>query len=151
VIGHVDGVIEPTVPALAQPVDLALAGGHLDRRGAVAGGEVVPAGKAGYVAGVADHDGGDDRADPEQPGQAGPGRGDGDRELLAGFPDPGIDPVQVIKEGRGQLATGRLHRLFGPDRPAGGRCRFDLAGHLTWTPQAFLAVGKVRPCAGSLV
>ena len=38
---HVDGVIEPPVPAPAQPVDLALARGHLDRRGPVVGGEVA--------------------------------------------------------------------------------------------------------------
>jgi hypothetical protein len=29
--GHVDGVVEPPVPAPAQPVDLARAGGHLCR------------------------------------------------------------------------------------------------------------------------
>src|SRR6516165_5683533 len=61
--------------------------------------------------------GGDDRADPEQAGRAGPGRGDGDRELGAGLPDPGIDAAQVIKEGRGQLAAGRLHRAVRPERP----------------------------------
>ena len=45
--GHVDGVVEPPVPAPGQPVDLPRAGGHLDRRGAVVGGEVVPAAEAG--------------------------------------------------------------------------------------------------------
>jgi len=51
---HVDGVVEAPVSAPAQPVDLALAGGHLDRRGAVVSGEVVPAAEAGHVADVAD-------------------------------------------------------------------------------------------------
>jgi hypothetical protein len=74
---HVDGVVEPPVPAPAQPVDLARAGGHLDRRGPVVRGEGVPAAEAGHIADVADDGGSDDRADPEQPGQAGPGRGDG--------------------------------------------------------------------------
>ena len=50
--GHVDGVVEAPVPAPGQPVDLAVAGGHLDRCGAVIGGEVVPAREAGHVADV---------------------------------------------------------------------------------------------------
>ena len=69
--------------------------------------------------------GGDDRADPEQAGRAGPGRGDGDRELGAGLPDPGIDAAQVIKEGRGQLAAGGRHRVRRGDRgeePGGLAC-----------------------------
>src|SRR5215471_8242730 len=37
--GHVDGVVEPSVAAPGQPPDLAAAGGHLDRGGAVIGGE----------------------------------------------------------------------------------------------------------------
>jgi len=72
--GHVDGMVETAVPAPGQPVDLSPAGGHLDRRGAVVGGEVVPARETGYVPDVADDGGCDDRPDPEQPGQAGPGR-----------------------------------------------------------------------------
>ena len=43
--GHVDGVVQPQVPAPGQPVNLTRAGGHLDGRGAVAGGEAVPAGE----------------------------------------------------------------------------------------------------------
>ena len=105
---------------------------------------MVPAAKAGHVADVADHGGGDDRADAEQPGQAGPGRGDGDGELLAGLPDPGIDAAQVIKEGRGQLAAGRLHRAFRPDRPQhpGGASRRD---HLRDTAGDQLAQHRVQP------
>jgi hypothetical protein len=43
--GHVDGVVDAPVPARAQPVDLAVSRGHLDRRGAVVGGSarVLPA------------------------------------------------------------------------------------------------------------
>jgi len=85
--GHVDGVVEPPVAAPGQPVDLAAAGGYLDRGGAVAGGEVVPAGEPGHVADVADDRGGDDRAGPEQPGQAGPGCPDRRGELLPGLAD----------------------------------------------------------------
>src|SRR5215470_6089719 len=112
--GHVDGVVEPPVPAPAQPVDLARAGGHLDRRGAVVGGEVIPAAEAGHVADVADDGGGDDGADPEQPGQAGAGRPDSDGELLPGLAQLGVDAAQVLDKGRGQLAAGGRHRVCGP-------------------------------------
>ena len=44
--GHGDGVVETPVPAPGQPVDLAVPGGHLDRRRAVIGGETIPARKA---------------------------------------------------------------------------------------------------------
>ena len=108
---HVDGVVEPAVPAPAQPAGLALAGGDLDRRGPVAGGEGVPAAEAGHVADVADDSGSDNRAGPEQPGQAGPGRLDGDGELLPGLADPGVDAAQVIDEGRGELAAGCCDRV----------------------------------------
>jgi hypothetical protein len=77
---HVNGVVEPAVPAPRQPAGLPAAGGHLDRRGPVVSSEVVPAREPGHLAGIADDGGGDDGADPEQAGQAGPGRGDGDRE-----------------------------------------------------------------------
>jgi hypothetical protein len=69
---RVDGMAVPPVPAPGQPAGRPLAGGHLDRRGAVVSGEVVPAWKPGHVADVADHRGGDDGADPEQPSQARP-------------------------------------------------------------------------------
>src|SRR5262249_11409199 len=109
--GHVDGVAVPPVPAPAQPVDLPRARGHLDRRGAVTGGEVIPSGEAGHVADVADDGGGDDRADPEQPGQAGAGRLDRYGQLLPGLADLGVDATQVIHERRGELAAGGRHRV----------------------------------------
>jgi hypothetical protein len=92
---HVDGVAVPPVPAPGQLVHRALPGGHLDRRGPVAGGEAVPAAEAGHVADVADDGRGDDRADPGQPGQAGAGRGDGNSELLPGLVQPRVDAPQV--------------------------------------------------------
>ena len=63
--GHVDGVVDAAVAAQRQPVDLAVPGGHLDRGGAVIGGEVIAAGEPGHVADVADDGGGDDGADAE--------------------------------------------------------------------------------------
>ncbi len=100
--GHVDGVAVPAVPAPAQPVDNALPGGHLDRRGAVAGGEVVPAGKTGHVADVTDDRSGYYRANPGQAGQASPGRLDRGGQLFPGLADPGVDAAQVLGEGCGR-------------------------------------------------
>jgi hypothetical protein len=71
--GRLDGVGEPPVPAPAQPVDRALARGHLDRRDAVVGDEAISAGKPEHVAYVGGDSRSDDRADPRQSGQAGTG------------------------------------------------------------------------------
>src|SRR5882757_4765609 len=103
-------------PRLLSRQALALAGGHLDRRGPVIGGEVVPAGKAGHVADVADDSGGDDRAHPEKPGQARPSRLDRGGELGPGLADPGVDAAQVLGERRGELAAGRLNGPCWRDR-----------------------------------
>ena len=51
---------------------------------------MIPAGEAGHLADVADDCGGGHRAGPEQPGQAGPRRGDRGGGLLPGLADPGI-------------------------------------------------------------
>jgi hypothetical protein len=67
------------------------------------GGEVIPAGEAGHVADVANDRGGDHRADPEQLGQAGPGRGDGNRELLSGVAHLCAGAAQVGGELGGEL------------------------------------------------
>ena len=50
--GYVDGVVESAVPARRQPADRELVGGHLDRRRAVVGGEVVPVWEARCPGGV---------------------------------------------------------------------------------------------------
>jgi hypothetical protein len=111
--GHVDGVVEAAVPAPAQPVDLARAGGHLDRRGAVVGREAVPAGKAGHVADVADDGGGHDGPDSEQPGQAGAAD---DHEILWS----GARRDQVIRLCREFCDVLRIVRCLG------GLCRLRL-------------------------
>jgi len=80
---HVDGVVEPPVAAPGKPVDLALAAGHLDRRRAIVGSEVIPAGEAGHIAGGGDDGGGDDDwAGAEDLGDGRPGRGDHCGEFL---------------------------------------------------------------------
>jgi hypothetical protein len=73
---------------------------------------VAPAGEAGHGADVADDRGGDDRADAEQPGQAGAGRGDRGGELLAGLADPGVDAAQVLDEVGGEFAAGYRYRVL---------------------------------------
>ena len=60
--GHVDRAVDPAVAAQRQAVDLAVPRRHLDRGGAVIGGEVIAAGKPDNVAGVADDGPGDDGA-----------------------------------------------------------------------------------------
>jgi hypothetical protein len=57
--GHVDRVVDAPVAAQRQPVDLPVPGGHLDRGGAVIGGEVIAAGEAGHGADVTDDGAGD--------------------------------------------------------------------------------------------
>ena len=103
-------VVQPPVPAQRQPVHLPVAGGHLDRRGAVVGGEPVPAGEPGHVADVADHGGGDDRADPEDLGEGRAAGPDRHRQLLPGLAQLGVDAAQVGGELRGQLQAGLPHR-----------------------------------------
>jgi hypothetical protein len=80
--GHVDGVVDAPVLAQRQPVDLAVPGGDLDWRGAVVGGEMIPAGEPGHVSDVADHGGRNDRADAEDLRQAVTRRADRRCELL---------------------------------------------------------------------
>ena len=103
---------------------LAAAGGHLDGRGALIGGEAVPAGEPGHVLDVADHGRGDDRADPGQAGQAGASGLHRGGERLPGRAQLRVDAAQVLKERGGELAAGRIHRPRGHDRaqqPGGGR------------------------------
>jgi hypothetical protein len=83
--GHVDGEVAAAVAAPGQPEDDALAGGDLDRAGAVVGGEPVSGGKAGDVGDLAEYGGGDDRADAEDAGQRGTGGADGGGDPLPGF------------------------------------------------------------------
>jgi hypothetical protein len=128
-------MVEAAVAAPGQPVDLARSRRHLDGGGAVAGGEVIPAGKAGHVANVADDRGGDDRPGSEQPSQAGPGRPDRYGQLLPGLADLGVDMAQVLGERGGELAARRLHGPGWCDRCqdarglACGDLPGDAAGH----------------------
>jgi hypothetical protein len=110
---------------------LPAAGGYLDGGGAVAGGEPVPVAEAGHVADVTDDRGGDDRAHPEQPGQAGAGRPDRGGGFRPGLADPGVEAAQILGQLGGELPAGRGRRPRWRDRlpePGGLACG-DLAGH----------------------
>ena len=91
---HVDGVIEPTVAAPGQPVDLLLPGGHLDPRGPVVGGERGPAGETVQV----DHRAGHERPDPVPLGHGGPQRVHGQVHVLLCLPPLLIDALQVTQQ-----------------------------------------------------
>jgi hypothetical protein len=111
-------VVQAPVPAQRQPAGDAVAGGHLDRRGAVIGREPVPAAEPGHVADIADHGRGDDRADPEDLSQGGAGGADRHRQLLLRLEQQGIDAAQVGHELGRQFGAGLLH---GAARPGPGQ------------------------------
>ena len=94
--GQVQRVVEGAVAALGDPVHGAAAGGELDRGGAVVGGVAVPVGEPGDVAGVADQHRGDDRADPEDVGEARARRGDGVADASSGLLDLRFDAGDVV-------------------------------------------------------
>jgi hypothetical protein len=77
---------------------------------------VIPAGEAGHSADITDDGRGEDRANPEQPGQAGPDRPDRYRQLLPGLAERRVDAPQLLGERPGQLAAGRRNRVRGRDR-----------------------------------
>ena len=108
--GHVEGVVDAPVPAQRQAVDLAVPRRHLDRRGAVAGGEVIAAGEPGHVGDVADHGAGAGRAEPEDLGEAGARGPDGRGQLLLGIAELGIQVAQVLQELAGQFVVRRCDR-----------------------------------------
>ncbi len=60
-------MVDAAVPAQAEPVELPVAGGYVDRRGAVVGGEAVPGDEPGHLADVADDGGRDDGPTPKIP------------------------------------------------------------------------------------
>jgi hypothetical protein len=107
--GHVDRVVDAAVAAQREPVDLAVPGGHLNRSGAVTGGEVIAAGEAGHVGDVADDGAGDDRADAGHLGEGGAGDLDRGGELPAGVAELGIQAAHVLGELGSQLGAGLVN------------------------------------------
>jgi hypothetical protein len=64
----VDRVIDPPVATQRQAVDLPVPRRHLDRGGAVVGGEVIGAGEPGHIPDVTDNGPGNDGSDAEDAG-----------------------------------------------------------------------------------
>jgi len=77
------------------------------------GRETIPAGEAGHLGDVADHDARAYRADAEDVGEAGAGGLHHGGELLAGLAQLGIDVAQVRQELGGEFSAGRP-----PSRPS---------------------------------
>ena len=63
---HVQGVVDPPVPGPGQPVADLLAGGGVDRGGAVIAGKSVLGGEPGHVTNLSQNPPSDHRADTEQ-------------------------------------------------------------------------------------
>jgi len=82
--------------------------------------------------------------DPEQPGQAGPGRLDGGGELRPGLADPGVDAAQGIDEGHGELAAGCGHRVRRCDRSE-DLCGLACGDRLADAPRNQLAQHGMQP------
>jgi hypothetical protein len=104
--GHVDRVVDAPVATQRQPVDFPVPGGHLDRGGAVIGGEVIAAGEAGHVGHVTDDGAGDHGADAEDLREGGAGGLDRGGQLLAGVAQLGVEVAQVGQELSGELGAG---------------------------------------------
>jgi hypothetical protein len=91
----VQGGVELAVAASVQSMPADIAAGGLHRGGAGVAGEVVAAGEAGDVAGVAEQLGGQHRADPVQLGQGGAVLADRSADGLAGGLDLAVQAAHV--------------------------------------------------------
>jgi hypothetical protein len=105
------------------------------RGGVVAGGEVVPVREPEHLAHVADDGAGDDRADAEDPGQAGAGGLHRRGQLLVGVAQLDTGAADVGKKLSGELAARLgdsirwLHLLKDAGGLAGADLPADPAGH----------------------
>jgi len=100
----VQRVVDPPVPGARQPVPCLLAGGGVDRRGAVVAGELVLGGEPGHIPGLGEDPPGDHRPDPEQRGQRRSRRGDQGGYLAGDELQPGFEAPDV-----GQVVAGDVH------------------------------------------
>ena len=107
--GHADRVVQAPVPAHRQAVDDPVAGGHLDRRGAVIGGETVPppnrdTSRTSPIT-VAAMTG----PTPKDLSQRRAGRTDRRGQLLVRLPQQGVGAAQAGHELGGQFGAGLGH------------------------------------------
>jgi len=89
--GHVDGVVELSVPALGEAMHDPAARRELDRGCAVVGGVAVPAGEAADIAGVSDEHPGDD-------GRRRTVRVSGRGRCSHGVADPPVGALELVVE-----------------------------------------------------
>jgi hypothetical protein len=94
---HVKGVVEVATPASGQPVNLLAAGGHVDGRGAVERGEVIPVRESGHISSEPDRRGGDHRADTEDLRGRGPRRLHHRFQAPPGLFDLLVEAAQVLE------------------------------------------------------
>ena len=102
-----------------------LAGGGVDRGGAVVAGEGVLRGEPGSVADFSEDPPGDHRADAEQAGQAGARRGNQGGDLAAGVLDPRVQGADAGAVVAGDVHPDRRDVIGGADP---GQQRLGLAG-----------------------
>jgi hypothetical protein len=100
----VQGVVDPPVPRPGQPVADLVAGGGIDRRGAVVAGEGVLGGEPGHIAGFGEYPPGDHGPDPIQRCQRRSRRGDQGGDLGADVLDPRVESADV-----GEVVAGDMH------------------------------------------
>lgn len=108
--GHVDGVVEATVASAGEPMRDPAAGGHLDGRGAVVGGELIAVGEPAHVTRVADERARDDRADPKDVGERRVRRRDRDPDPLVGVLELLIETTDIREELAGEVESDMLDR-----------------------------------------
>src|SRR5207247_10915688 len=104
---HVQGVVDPPVPGPGQAVADLVAGGDVDRGGAVIAGEGVLGGEPCHVADLGENPPGDHRPDAVEGGQGGAGRGDQGGDLDAEVLDPGVEGAEDGEVVAGDLQADR--------------------------------------------
>jgi hypothetical protein len=111
----VQGVVDPPVSCPGEPVPDLVAGGHVDRRGAVIAGEGVLGGEPADVAGLGQDPPGDHRPDPEQRGQGRAHSGDQGSDLGSDVLEPGVQGADVGEQVPGDLDPDLADVIGRPD------------------------------------
>ena len=127
-----------------------LPGGHLDRGGAVVGGEAVTGREPGDVTDLAGDGGGDDRTDAEQLSQRRAGRRHGGGDPLARFAALDPQPLEVGDQLQRDFVTGSSHRAdrFELIKQSGRLSRADLTGDAAGNE---IAQHRVQPAGDPVV
>src|SRR5256885_11245659 len=100
-------MVVPPGPGPGQAVGDLVAGGYVDRGGAVIAGEGVRGGEQCHVADLGENPPGDHRPDAVEGGQGGAGRGDQGGDLDAEVLAPGVEGADVGEVVAGDLRADR--------------------------------------------